>query len=251
MTIEHEFAATRDLLHKVFTDLGNEVRTLTHEHILTRITTLQALYAIRSTFIETHEQEMLTAQQQTGILKRILDAVQLTEGQKQSRYLWKRAEQTRLGAKNDEQLNQALGQLRESYDHDEMNSLALLSTGIIQGSLGNPERASIALAQADQLIENDPFIDSFALMNLAANLHVLGRHEHAERVMRKATKIDPGNREVWYAYTRSAWKAGKSSNALEIAQRLMELNPRYYGAQLRADPDLVELCSALKLPLIP
>jgi len=184
---------------------------------------------------------MLETQKQTGVLR---DAILLTERDKEARKLWMKAERNRAQAKTEEDFNEVLKVLKEAHERDDMNGLVYLSSGIIQSALNNPEQAAIAFTEADSLLQNDPLVDSFTLMSLAQNLHQLGRHEHAERVLRKAMKMDMGNPEVWFAYAKAAWRSGKKDNARYVLrEQLLSRNRKYYLDQLQLEPDLQELLS--------
>ena len=91
------------------------------------------------------------------------------------------------------------------------------------------------------MIEDNPFLASFNLISLADALVRLERYDHAERVMRKATRLDPGNNEVWYAYAKTAWRSGKQNEAAACLTRLLQKNARYYRAQLAVDPIFSDL----------
>ena len=79
---------------------------------------------------------------------------------------------------------------------------------------------------------------------MGQSLHELGRHEHAERVLRKAMKMDMGNPEVWFAYAKAAWRGGKKDNARYLLrEQLLPRNHKYYLDQLQLEPDLKELLS--------
>jgi len=247
-TISDEAKATRVLLHQLLTDIGSKIVDMTNEQVVTRIAVLQTLYSFQSTYIQTHEQAMLSQQRQQGLLQQILHATRMTEGEHEADRLWRRAELARSQAQSRDEFKAALALLQQAYSMDDMNPQICLSLGTIHSTLGHPDLASIALVQADQLIEHAPNMTSYTLMNLANNLMLMGRHEHAESVMRKATKIDPRNREVWFQYAKIAWKVGKKNEAMQCLTMLLKANLPYYKAQILIDPDLEELRQLLSTP---
>lgn len=245
MTIEYQAEATRDLLHQLFTDMGTQITEMTNEQVITRMSVLQALYRVRTTYIQSHEQVMLSHQKQIGLLAQILEAVCMTEREKGSRYEWKRAEKVRQKATSQEDFDRALKILQDAHELDELNPSVYLSAGTIHSSLGHPDIAAVAFAQADFMLDDSPHITSYTLMNLASNLLLLTMPEYAERVMRKATRIDPHNREAWFLYAKTAWKAGKADVAIQVMKTLLSLNSAYYKAQLLVDHEFTELASFL------
>jgi len=242
-TLQWEGEKMRRHLHTLLTDVGSQIRELTNDQMITRMSLLQAFYEIRETYLQTHEQVMLSHQQERGLLERILEAVEMTEPQKESKRNWKRAELLRKEGKFDD----ALSKLREAYELDDLSPLVHLSTGTIHNTLGNSEKAALAFASADELIENNPQMSVYVLMNLASSLHDMGRHEHAERAMRKATKLSPGNPEVWFMYAKSAWKCDKKDDAIRVLKTLLATHSSLYRARIVIDPELEDAVPHLSL----
>lgn len=236
---------TRELLGYLLTDVGDRITMMGNEQVITRIALLQSLYSIRSTFLQNHEQQILSAQQQTGLLQNILQAAHMTEREKESRYLWRKAERTRKTAKTNEEYQEALSILKAAHELDDINPSAYLSIGTIQSALGNAELASSSFAEADLLVENDPHLSSYILINLGNSLMTMKHYPHAERVLRKATRLDVSNREVWFRYGKAAWLSGKKENAIKVMQNLLKLNPAYYKAQIAVDSELSALATHL------
>ncbi|MDD3896823.1 MAG: tetratricopeptide repeat protein [Candidatus Peribacteraceae bacterium] len=241
MTISHEASATRQLLQSLLTDIGSRVTEMTNEQIITRMAVLQAIYRVRSTFLQTHAEVMLAHQQQQGLLQQLLEAQRMTERQKESRYQWQRAEVARARATSLQDLDRTLAILQEAQKQDDINPLVYVSTGTVQSSLGNTQLASVAFSEADYLLQQYPQLSSYTLMNLAENLRQMGRHAHAERVMRRATKLDPNNLEVWFLYAKVAFSAGKRAEATACLKVLIQKNPAYYRAHVATDNELCVL----------
>lgn len=209
---------------------------------------LQTLYALRSTYIETHERSMLAQQRQEGVLERILKALRLSEKEKEARHLWEQAEIQHARAHTDDDYRKAINLLAESRSLDPINPAVYLSVDAIHSTLGHPALAAAAYAEADFLLDNierDERLASFNLLNLAASLQSMGRFEHAERVMRKATKIDARNREVWFQFARAAWQAGKHNSAVSCLVSLLRKDENNYRLRISSDPVFKDLLTAI------
>ncbi|MDP2104168.1 MAG: hypothetical protein Q8K26_04585, partial [Candidatus Gracilibacteria bacterium] len=179
---------TRMALGGLLRDIGNEVVNLTNEQIVTRMGVLQALYKVQSTFLQSHENEMLAHQYTQNLLQDILIRSGNTEEEKQARKSWERAEILRKRG----DFHGALFELKKAYELDDINPQILISSATIQSSLGNFYGASSLFAQAEEIASiKSPHSGSYILMNLASNLMELGRVDHAERVMMKAVRMDP------------------------------------------------------------
>ena len=135
--VAYEASATRELLQRLFADLGESVVALNKEQVVTRMALLQELYQIRSTFLRNHHEAMLAQQQQLGLLNRILQASLMTERQKESHHLWKHAEAKRRRARTDEDYHAVLALLGESQHLDSLNPAPFMSAGSVHGSLGH------------------------------------------------------------------------------------------------------------------
>ncbi len=245
-TISDEAQTTRVLLERLFTDIGEKVETFTQEEIISRMSLLQALYRIQSTFMESHEQMMLSQQRQLIAAQQGVEASRMTEKMKESYHQWERAEVVRVQAATREDLERALAILGNAQELDDINPLPYLSAGTIHSSLEQPQVAGIAFEQANLLIQKNPHLSSYTLMCLADAMQQLGRNEHAERAMRCATKIDPGNLEVWFKYGKAAWKAGKRAEAIEVMRTLIKRNAAYFRAQIAVDPEIEAILPYLR-----
>lgn len=235
---------TRKVIQSLLTDIGWAITNLSNEQIITRMWVIQALSKIESTFLQSHENEMLSHQRTQNLLQEILMKSGQTEQEKHARQLWEKAEFLRYQWN----FEQALIELKKAYELDEMNPQILLSSAIIQSSIWNFPEASNLFLQTEQIAEFKwPHINSYILMNMTSNLMELKRYNHAERVMYKAIQKDPSNREVWFKYAITAWKTpDKKNNALVCLKQLLQLNPIYYKAQIVINPDLEDLRDLLK-----
>jgi tetratricopeptide (TPR) repeat protein len=241
MTIAHESHETRVLMQSLLTDIGSKITEMTNEQIITRMALTQGLYRIRSTFLKTHAEVMLAHQQEQGLLQQILEAQRMTENQKESGYQWKRAEIARTRATTVKDLQAVLPMLEKSNSLDDINPLVYISTGTIQSSLGSDELAALSFSEADLLLEQDPGLSIYTLMNLAESLQKIGRHEHAERIMRRATKLAPQDSEVWFHYAKAAYGARKENEAVACLKALIHKNPALYRARIAVDNQLSPL----------
>ncbi len=229
----------RHAVQALLGDVGYGIMNLNHEQIITRMGLIQALQEIRSTYLQTHENEMLVHQRSQNLMEEMLSRSGMTEQEKQARRLWEKSELLR----NDGKLSMALKVLQKAYKFDDMSPNILLSSGVIQSSLGNAPEAAVFFMQTEKIANvKSPHMNSFILMNLASNLVKLGRFDHAERVMYQAVQKDPNNREVWFKYAITAWRTdGKKDNALTSLIQLIKLNRSYYRAQIAIHPDLEDL----------
>ncbi len=233
-----------EIMKNLLWDIWTAVTSLTNEQILTRMSVVQALQSVQSTFMQTHENEMLSHQRTQNLLQEILFRSWQTEQEKQARKTWEKAEFLR----QQWNIKDALIELQNAYNLDDMNPQILLSSATIHSSLWNFEKASDLFIKTEQLAEFKwPHMNSYILMNLASNLMELGRYNHAERVMYKAVRNDPLNREAWFKYAIIAWKTrNKKNTALVCLKQLLQLNPVYYKAQIIINPDLEDLRDLLK-----
>lgn len=235
---------TRKVMQTLLTDIGWAITNLTNEQIITRMWVIQALSKVETTFLQSHENEMLSHQRTQNLLQEILMRSGQTEQEKYARQLWEKAEFLRYQWN----FEQALAELKKAYELDDMNPQILLSSAIIQSSIWNFSEASNLFLQTEQIAEFKwPHMNSYILMNMASNLVELKRYNHAERVMYKAVRKDPLNREAWFKYAITAWKTpDKKNNALICLKQLLQLNPVYYKAQIVINPDLEDLRNLLK-----
>ena len=240
-----EGEVTRQLLQQMLSDIGEKVVDVSDEIAISRMGILQGLYQIRSTYLQAHEQQMLAIQRSQGIQQQILDAISLTEKQKESRHLWQQAELLRLQARTLEDFERVFEVLQQSHEFDPINPATLLSLGTVHSTLGHAGQASYFFASADAAINASGHLSSYTLMNLANSLRDMGRLDHAERVMRKASRADQRNPETWFAYARIAWAAGKHDDSLVVLKHLLRINRTYYMAQMLVAPELTELCQTL------
>ncbi len=229
----------RHAVQALLGDVGYGIMNLNHEQIITRMGLIQALREIRSTYLQTHENEMLVHQRNQNLMEEMLSRAGMTENEKQARRLWEKSELLRI----DGNLSMALKMLQKAYKLDDMSPNILLSSGVIQSSLGNAPEAAAFFIQTEKVASvKSPHMNSFILMNLASNLVKLGRFDHAERVMYQAVQRDPSNREAWFKYAITAWRTdGKKDNALTSLIQLLKLNRTYYRAQIAIHPDLEDL----------
>lgn len=237
--VEVNVEKARHAVQALLSDVGYGIMNLNHEQIITRMGLIQALQEISSTYLQTHENEMLVHQRSQNLMEEMLSRSGMTEDEKQARRLWEKSELLR----NDGKLSMALKVLQKAYKLDDMSPNILLSSGVIQSSLGNASEAAVFFIQTEKVANvKSPHMNSFILMNLASNLVKLGRYNHAERVMYQAVQKDPNNREAWFKYAITAWKTDdKKDNALTSLIQLLKLNRSYYRAQIAIHPDLENL----------
>ncbi len=248
-TIKYEADQTRRHFYTLLTDLDTSIISLTNDQAITRMSMLQAIYRFQSTFLQSHEQLMLSHQHERGILERILEAAEMTASQKEARYLWKKAERMRKSA----DLTGALETLQQAHDHDDQDPFIYLSLGTIQSTYGNAERAASAFAEADSLFEGNDYLSAYTLMNLAHNLHLIGRDDHAERAMRKAMKMDFQNPEILFQYAKTCWHAKKTASARKCFETILQTFPKgskvgnLYRAKVAVDADLTDIRDSIAM----
>jgi len=234
-----EAAATRKLLQQLLTDVGSQITELTNEQIITRMTLKLALTRMNSTFIETHEQQMLEMQKMQ-YMQAVANRIALfSEDKKKSHHLWEQAEVIRQRAQSAEEYNQVLELLKQAHEQDPVNPLVQVSAGTVQCAVGNYDNASVAFAEADNIcttLQLDPRLSSFVLLSLASSLIREGNGKNAELVMRKAYGIDKGNPQVLYQYARALWMNGNTQDAKELLRILVKKNGQQTLSQIHSDP---------------
>jgi len=236
--------ATTGHVRTLMADMGLEMGFMNNQQIVTRMAIQQALYRVQSTYLQAHEEQMLAHQRNQGLLEAMMERVGQTDAEREARRLWQQAELKRRRG----DFQGALDLLRTASGLDDLNLNVLMTTATVHSVLGNADKASEVFAHAEAVAEakGSPS-HSFVLMNLAGNLSELGRHEHAERVLRRAREADPGNREVRFKHAIAAWRLpGMRVEAIRSLCDLLRANRAYYRAQIVVHPGLHELRDCLK-----
>lgn len=132
-------------------------------------------------------------------------------------------------------LDDALAAYARALELDAKSVRSRRSLADLRRATGKPEEA---LALYRELLQAEPK-DNLARSGVVLSLFDLGRREEAERELDAALKSEPRNLSLltgaayWYA------AKGESARALELAQRAIEIEPRYTWAHIALGRALV------------
>jgi len=127
-------------------------------------------------------------------------------------------------------LQLALQSMAEYVKRNPENPDAYFLMGRIAGELKNFEQAAQYLEQANQLAgANRPAILNY----LGMSYGMLGKHQRAEQLFRKAVNLSPGNGEFLMNLAMSLGHQAKTEQEIQILRQLVRLNPNHHAAQDR------------------
>jgi tetratricopeptide (TPR) repeat protein len=120
-------------------------------------------------------------------------------------------------------------QLYRSYLQENPNDVSAQSSLAVV--LAKQGKKAEAMQTYEQLLAS-PNVSANDVFNIGVGLFQIEEHARAADAFRRATEMNPNNRDAWYNYANALYAQEKWNEVVPVAQRLLQIDPLNENASL-------------------